>query len=253
MENFDQNFDLIQQYIDGELSAEKRARVEQRLEQEVDFAQLYQRSKAAIQVIRDDAEQSTMAFLDQLHDQEIQEDFKASEAGKIRRLPLRRILSIAAVLLLLITAGIWLFRPQDESLRAFNSYYETPDLDITRGIDTDALLTEVASAYNAGNFALALEKIEKYQASGEAEIPLDLYKAVALLETDRTEAAIDILTTLKTRNFSLDQVYWLSAMSNLKMGNKMGAIEDLETLLAADFPVTNARKTKANEVLKRIR
>ena len=29
MENFSQSFDLIQQYIDGELSAEERARVEQ--------------------------------------------------------------------------------------------------------------------------------------------------------------------------------------------------------------------------------
>ena len=63
MKNINQDFNTIQDYIDGNLSQQEAALVKERLQKEPDFDRLYQRSKAAIEVIRSEAEQSTMPLL----------------------------------------------------------------------------------------------------------------------------------------------------------------------------------------------
>ncbi|HKK77831.1 MAG TPA: hypothetical protein VJ953_22325 [Saprospiraceae bacterium] len=249
MENFDQNFELIQEYIDGNLPAEQRTQVEERLEKDPDFARLYQRSKMTIQVIKQEAEQSTMAFLDGLHEKEIGQASQEKGAAKVRQMPLRRILSIAAVLALLITAGIWLFLPQNESLTAFENYYERPAFDMQRGAEGDPLLSEIARVYNAEDYMATLEKINTYENIEDTEIALKRYKAIALIETNRIKEAQDLLESLKGDGEQPDEIYWLSAMANLKADNQTAAIDDLKALLSGDFPVTEARKRKVNELL----
>lgn len=250
MENFDQNFDLIQEYIDGKLPDEQRAQVEQRLEKDPDFARLYQRSKATIQVIKQEAEQSTMALLDGLHEKEIGQAPRKKENAKVRQIPLRRILSIAAVLALLITAGIWLFIPQNESLTAFENYYERPAFDMQRGAEGDPLLSEIARVYNAEDYITTLEKINAYENIGDAENALKRYKAIALIETNQIKEAQDVLESLKGEGEQLDEIYWLSAMANLKADNQAAAIDDLKALQNGDFPVTEARQKKVDELLE---
>lgn len=252
MKNIDQDFNLIQQYLDGELPPEQRTQVEKRLEQEQDFARLYQRSRAAIQTIKDDAEKTTMAFLGELHQKEIKQEPKKEATPRVRQLPIRRILSIAAVLVLLLTATLWLFRPQNTSLTAFDNYYNRPAFDMQRGGQADALISDIIQAYNSGDFSTALERIEAYERSAGTQVNISLYKAVSLLETGETEQAQNVLQELKEQEEQLDEIYWLSAMTHLKSGDKFAASADLEVLLSDKFPVANARKQKAVELMKEL-
>lgn len=249
MKNIDQDFELIQQYLENELAADQRASVEKRLADDQDFAQLYRRTQTAVQVIQEDAEQSTLKMLQGLHQQEI-EDKPVTSPTKVRRLRPVRWIGIAATLALLVVAAIWLFRPSDPALTAFNEYYQTPSFDLQRGANTSALLSEISIAYNAADYATALGKINDYEAAGSTSVSLQIFKAVCYLELDNTPAAINELSLLTEQDQQLDEIYWLRAMAYLKDKNKEAARSDLQQLLSEEFSVTLARRLKVQNILE---
>ncbi|MEM6380838.1 MAG: hypothetical protein AAF705_21865, partial [Bacteroidota bacterium] len=231
MKNIDQDFNKIQDYIDGNLSQQEAAAIKDRLEKEPDFDQLYQRSKAAIEVIRSEAEQSTMALLQSIEKSEQISLTPEAKEAKIRKFNPRRLLSIAAVLLVLVVAAVWVMLPKDQSMVAFNNYYETPAFDLQRGGSTaDALLSNARNAYNQGDFATALQALKEYESSNEATSNTQIYQAIALIELDKTEEALTILNSLSEGKEQLDQVYWMKALAHLKQGDKVTAVTTLKTL-----------------------
>lgn len=251
MKNIDQDFDLIQRYLDGALDTDQQTTVEKRLQKEKDFAQLYNQSKTAVQIIQDDAEQATMALLQKLHRKEVAEP-KLRKKDNVWRLTPRRLISIAATIGLVLVAGFYLFRPTDPSLSAFNNYYETPTYDLQRGGEPSLETSEIISAYNNQDFETALAKIAEYEQDGTTNLDLQIYKAVCFLELGNTQSAIDQLTTLTQQEEHLDEIYWLLAMAHLKNKDIDAASQNLQILQGDDFSVTLARKLKAQNILEEL-
>lgn len=253
MKNIDQDFNTLQDFIDGKLSKEAADTVRGRLDKDAGFAKLYQHSQAAIEVIRTDAEQSTMALLQSIQKSENLSLDTSSSKGKIRRIKPFRLLSIAAILVVLIVAAVWLFLPGDQSMVAFNEYYETPAFDLQRGAATDQLLLSASNAYNEKDFASALSNLDAYENAAGATTNTQLYRAIAHLELNQTSAALALLNTLSKGSEQLDQVYWLKALAHLKAGDKAAAVTTLQTLQSGPIVITASRKQKVTELLEQIK
>ncbi|GAB5555698.1 MAG: hypothetical protein Sapg2KO_52890 [Saprospiraceae bacterium] len=252
MKNIDQDFNTIQDFIDGKLSQEAADTVRGRLDKEPDLAKLYQHSKAAIEVVRAEAEQSTMALLQSIQQSEnLSLETKASK-GKIRSIKPFRLLSIAAVLIVLIVAAVWVFLPGDQNMVAFNEYYETPAFDLERGGEAEELLLSAGNAYNQKDFEVALNNLEAFENTNGVTTNTQLYRAIAHLELDQTTASLAILNTLSKGTEQLDQVFWLKALAHLKAGEKEAAITALKTLQSGSIVITPSRKQKIAELLEAI-
>lgn len=253
MKNIDQDFNTLQDFIDGKLSKEAEDTVRGRLDKDPAFAKLYQHSQAAIEVIRSDAEQSTMALLQSIQKSENLSLETTASKSKIRSIKSFRLLRIAAVLIVLVVAAVWVFFPGDQSMVAFNEYYETPAFDLQRGAATDQLLISASNAYNQDDFAAALSNLEAYETAAGATTNTQLYRAIAHLELNQTSAALALLNTLSKGSEQLDQVYWLKALAHLKVGEKAAAVTTLQTLQSGSIAITASRKQKIAELLEQIK
>jgi hypothetical protein len=252
MENIDKDFNLIQDYLDGGLSSKETAQVQKRIAKDPNFARLHERSQKAIKAVRNEAENSTMAMLRNIQKTEVPKLNETRPTSKIRKITPFRMMSIAAVLLVLVVAAVWVFLPQDNSLSAFNEYYETPAFDLQRGGNAEALISTASSQYSAGDFQAALQSLEAYEQASGATTGTQLYRAIAHLEIDQNMEALEILNKLSSGADQLDQVYWLKALTLLKMEEPALATAALEQLLSDEVTITSSRRQKVEALLEEL-
>lgn len=255
MKNIDQEFNKIQDYIDGSLSKSDMEAFRKRMAKEPALKRLYERSKAAINVVQQESERSTMALLKNIEQSEeltLQADLTEKRNPKLKIKPLWYI-AIAAVFTGLILVSMWLFQPKNQNMVAFNEYYETPSYDTQRGAsNTDELFTEAMVEYQNGDFNAALQKLKDYEDANDITFESQIYRAVSNLELNRTIPAIEILDGLIQGDQQLDQVYWLKALAHLKLDQTDEAIFVLKVLLSEEVSATPNRKQKAQELLDKL-
>jgi len=146
MENFDKNLDLITKYFDGELSVDEQKSFNEAMKDE-DFANEAAFYREMVSVVHEEGKQQEEALLADIDLDNINQDIRKElvaqntrlsakkvvekpQTAKIRSLnPARRMLSIAASVLVLITAGTFFYANTNYSGTALSdSNYLTADI-----------------------------------------------------------------------------------------------------------------------------
>lgn len=232
MERREENQHIIDQYLLGQLSRKDIAAFLDRCAQDEELAQQLADTKQAIQAIEVAGDQQLLNRLQQLERSLSSEDTASmtmtapapspevaapsKEAKVVEIRPMRRWLSIAATVLLVIAAGYFLLRPtsfsnQDLFAEAFAPYPNSELLD--RG-SADERQTAYF-AYQSGEYEQAYDLL--------TALPADpgnsFFAAQAALESGQIEAAIDLLAPLATdRSFVLrEEAEWSLALAYLQL------------------------------------
>ena len=148
---------------------------------------------------------------------------------------IKRILAVAAVLLLVVFAYNTLQSPTPDSLYAdFYTHYEN-DISLTRRGDADGLDKNFKAAlgqYAVGEFAGAMTEFEKALASDPSNDAVHFFAGIACLEMNRYQDAIKHLTITKNGNSTYSsKAYWYVILATLKAGDTDSAKDMLNDFI----------------------
>lgn len=211
--------ELIERYLNDELSAEERKQTEQRMSADPEF-------KRSLEVFREyrhmysDDSQSFRALL-----KEVDQEYQAS------RKPGKNYWLIAASvsILVLIAAAYFLFldpATQPEDLYAQNFSLPADNLTV-RGDESQQLLNQAMALYNDQQFEQALQGFEAWQAQHADSIPVIFYSAISHMALGEMQPAIDKLQMIvleRTADASYSSASrWYLALAYLRDGDKKKA------------------------------
>lgn len=172
---------------------------------------------------------------------------KLTEKGKEnvslwRRMGWRPI--AAAILLLALAAGFWLWKPQPEYQRIARQYFEAPQSikALTRGNQSmfDQQLGRALEAYDQRKYQQALPIFEQL-AKQYQYLPSSFYLGIIQLSKGEAEEAIDLLTYFKDNSDDIrfEETGYFLALAHLQAGH----IEEAQKVLEQENSL-NAIKLK---------
>ena len=169
----------------------------------------------------------------------------APRQAKQRRMPMRRILAMAASVLLLAVVGYWSLSGPSGSVDDYLTPYEVSFAVRSAGDGNASSLRTAQDAYQAGEYSLAAERFGALPSDAST----DFYRGVSLLltkEPAKVQQAEVLLGQLAQRNDHLyqEQAHWYHALSLLQLGKSAQA----EALLQ-EIEVGAYRYAEAQEVL----
>lgn len=245
---------LIERYLDGDLSPEELQAFEERRAADPEFAQLVQAGDLVVAGIRQAGEEETLGLLQNIHEEEMGK----KEKPQARLFTLRRTLAVAATLALLIVAGWFLLRPTAPSSdQLFASYYQPPAFEQTRsGAATDPegadqLWTDAGQAFQTGDYETALNALNQYLSLIPENATALRYKAICQIELQEYDAALSTLGAIKDHPDWMEEARWLSALIHLRQNDKQAALAQLDDLLALPA-LTSSMEAKAQELRKKV-
>ena len=248
----DQTYELIEKYLGGLLSAEQTAAFEQRLQGDAELADQVTIFKMMPNYLQEDAfpdstyEQDhpkAKAYLDEL----LKEDTRAlkdhlnlksenflNNTSSHSTMGVWRVLRVAAVLLIMVAAATFLFRPSEPE-RLYSRYAEHEDLVLNIRGDGDQLAQQAETLFNAGKFGKALPILtqlhEQMEELEEPRYDLQLAMGIAQVETGMSDQAIQTFTSIyNTDALIRDDALFYQALTELRSGNKEAASTILETV-----------------------
>jgi len=177
-----QDMDLVERYLNDELTAEEKQQAEERISVDQEF-------KQRLEVFR---EYQRMHSSDSLAFRELLEEVEADY--RQGRKPQKKYWLIAASVsaICLLGAVYFLFlrpAPQPEALYA--QYFSPPTDNLTvRDEGNQQLLNEAMSLYNNQQYAEALVRFEDWQQQHTDSIPVIFYSAMSHMGLGEVEAAI---------------------------------------------------------------
>lgn len=210
----EQDFTLLDEYFNGELSPQESAGVLSRVATDPDFAAAFAFRKDQEEFLQRDARRRSL----QESLQTIEADFFKSGGSVPGRTqsPMRarvRLMAMAAAFLLIL-AAVWFFsRP---GLPQYSAYARHEPLALTvRGQNEQAKLA-AENAYNAGNYAAALPALQEVLQNEPDNLTVQFSLGVCLLETGRPADARAAWQSLATGNSALKgEAVWNIALSYL--------------------------------------
>lgn len=232
-ENFqdlsEKEFELIESFVLGEMTASEMQNVELRMAQDKTFADEVAQQRALIKAVQ---EKNTLKK--KIHGFHTQME-KASTINKQADQPKINFrwqkLAIAASLVLGISAlSFWFLNKAPQHEQLFKQYFEPdPGLPTLMGEKNDenfAFLRAMVD-YKQANYALAIEKWETQHVEKNENDTLIYYLGVAHLTNGNTVAAIDFLKKeilLESKVFA-DEAYYYLGFAFLKQGDVATAKE----------------------------
>jgi hypothetical protein len=146
-----------------------------------------------------------------------------------RKIPLQRILAIAASIVLVGIIAINLLKPAGSGL--YDEYYSPyPDMLSTRSIN-DAEINRAMEAYNSGSYAESADLLEAIESSDALVL---LYLGIARMESNKLEEAVNTLLPLSTDERVGQQAQWYLALTYLKQGSEEAAKSVLRKIASDD-------------------
>ncbi len=250
------NLDLIEKYLNEELSANERSEFEQLQKSDADFAEEVQ---VAVTINADFNVKQKMRWQSLLKEQG-----NVVKETPVRKLAPRRsiswIRSIAAVFILGLGLSLaWLmFSNPDAGTLADDQLmeiYEAPSV-VRQGDLADANWKNAISAYKDGQFSVAVAAIESSMDKGSEKLDeKHFYLGLSYLYEDvpNYEKAINHLATSKELNSSslfAPKANWFMALAYLKQGK----IKEAKTLLqlVINENVAGWKKAEATALLNKI-
>ena len=223
--------ELIDNYLDGKLGKTEVEEIEQKLASDADFREVLNLEKAARKIVQTAGRANLRSKL---------EGFEAEAAAPVRRLFPLRALAIAASILALIAAGLWLFQNNQPSTpqAIFADYFEPYRNPIfTRSGENNQENTwkTATEAYASGDYAKAIDAFRESLNYEETITYLaNFYLGLSYLSQDspQPQEAITALDQVFTSdNDYHQQALWYKALAYLNQNNKSQAILSLKELL----------------------
>ena len=173
--------------------------------------------------------------------------YRRRGGARIRTLSSGRGLAAAASVLLLVVAGVFLFRTaaasSPEALAA--AYFEPdPGLPTTLGEAEDAAFDEAMIDYKLGDYPAALRQWGELRAEVGAGDTLSYFYGVTLLAAGRPVEAVTLLREVRGGGF-VGEARWYEALALLAQGQEAAAKPLLERVAETD----GAYAAQARELL----
>ncbi|MEM7571955.1 MAG: hypothetical protein AAF433_03595 [Bacteroidota bacterium] len=246
---------LIDRYLSGALTPAEVQKVESRLSEDLDFARSlrqYQQQdnyldyRAKGGVLPSDLDAVAADFW---QGADAESEPEAAPTASIR--PIRRYLSIAAAISLLLFAGWWLSRGSatvdGPSLYADQMVLPRIDNSIRGELDpADSLYQAAVTAYNAGELSTARPLMDRYLEEYGLDSELLLAYAAASIELGAYDEAEIALRQLDASTSLLrNEVPFYRALMLLKQGEVAAARELLQTVTNGDQKLEDLKKLLA--------
>ena len=225
------DFELIEKYLSGKLSAEEKKAFRNRLLNDPAFNQEFQELKDIRLSVKQKARQDVKDLFN-----EFEMRIEKEETTKDQTV-MKKVISIAASIVL-IAAITYVGLTNSSSLNnqeLYDKHYTTYNnlAGQVRGVATEALTLEQQAmvAYDAGNFEAATEALSQVVTMQPSAMNY-FYLGVSQMEIGESEEAIKSLNSV-VNNFSTfkEQARWYLALAHLKNNDEKAALGNLAHIL----------------------
>ncbi|MEL7163089.1 MAG: hypothetical protein AAFN92_20180 [Bacteroidota bacterium] len=230
----EQDYSNIDAYLRDELTATERTRFEERVAAEPAFAAaLAEQRKLWEHLAATATEPELRGTLETLGQRYFVEKPAGATVRPLR--PRRRnwLTYAAAVALLLLAAGAFAFWPTGGN--TYEQFAQHQPLALVERGTGDQLAGRAETAYNAADYVLAADLLQRYlnQQAGDERAKLAL--GVSLLETNQDSAAVRVFTEIVEAKSSLAPYgNWYLALAAVKRGDQAAALSFLDRIPATD-------------------
>lgn len=237
------DYNIIDQYLNGELNEAERSAVETRVLEDKAFAEELKLRRSMQGFLRQKGNKPKLkAQLDNIGAEFFTEE-KPLKVARSRRRRLFILSAVAAAAVILLAIFTW---PGQTSL--YQQYGAHSPLSLTEKSTTGVNTYTIEQAFNSGAYAMALPLLEQYLSDKPNDLQARISKGICLLELDRLVEARAIFkevhegtTALKTDGS------WYLALSYLKEKNLVETRRYLELI-----PAGSDWGAKAAELLSKL-
>lgn len=219
-------YDLMDQYLTGQLSGQERKTFEQELQTNMEFAKEYKMYQTIAGGVKAHGDRTLKVTLQNMHTDMLRQGSKP----KIRSIGYRY--AIAASILMVLALGVWYLSQPVASDNLFAEYYAPYETSLANRDVTENKWVLAENAYLEKDYLSAKSQLEQLLASGESTPQLILALGICHLELDETSLAIEQFNVLINNKdpFLYDQAVWYTALSHLKNASPENALPLLEEL-----------------------
>ncbi|OEK02744.1 hypothetical protein BFP97_14960 [Roseivirga sp. 4D4] len=211
------NFDLLDRYFSNELDKSELKAFNERLKTDPQFNHEFQEIKEVKLAVKLEARKNIKSLLTDIEDSLNQEELTTNN----NQTAMKRMLTVAASLILMVSVSYFVLNgsgqpsPQDVFTEYYKPYNNLNGQVRGEAIETESMSAAAYSAYDAGNYALA---VENFEALVEVEKTAEnyFYMGIANIEIGDYKTAVENLnTTLNNFSTFKDQSKWYLSMALL--------------------------------------
>ena len=229
----DQDYIMFEAYLSGDLSADELNAFNERLNSDEQFQQAFKMyrdlsSHLEHNITNEQESADFKANLDVISNQYFNKiddpiGTTTDESGKSNFYKY----AIAASVILLL--GIFVFNQFNTP--TYKDYNNFEPISLTVRSSDNAFFNQAEQSFNAKNYEEALVAFNSILEEDFSNLEIQLYKGIALVETNQFEEADDLLKKLSQGNSAYKyKAKWILALSYLKQENKLACIETLKTI-----------------------
>ncbi len=230
-EQEDQYWEKIDDFLDGSMSPDEQTAFSSQVEKEEQLKKDVNLQQQLRQGIAYGSQLDLRSRLAGIH-QEYQQS-KDIQEGKV--IPLNRGMwtrwAAAAAMIIGALTILFLIQSDPTGPELFASNYEAYALkSTTRSPGQDDITDLAVQAYQAGDYDIAIARLQAALETDSEHAPLQLALAVSLWETGQTEEAIAALDPILDHPLLQDQANWYGALFQLAQDNTAAAKGHLEVV-----------------------
>ena len=241
-------FDEIQNYLNSEMSSEAVILFEETLEENEDL-------KNDLNLFKD-----IEADLGNTELEEFKKKIKSFSEKKTESIfqnsnqtfsLFRKVVSIAASILLIAFAGWWIINQNNTVLDnelvalANDNFIHYPAQEESRG---NEVKSEIYASYEAKEYQLAAITLEQFGIENNSQEAL-FFAAISYIGINNNEKAIDLLLDLDKTSFLANKIQYYLGLAYLKQGKKTKAINALKLINKSDIFLYD----RAKKVLEKVK
>ncbi len=251
--NTEEKYESIERYLDKKMTEEERNEFEQQLENDAVLKEELELHQQMTETLKGEKVHQLRAILKKTDSN--WESNEAAPKGKIQPFNFRRVIAIAATVLLVVFAYQFFFSG-DETIsneQLFADNFQPYQMLLNqRDISTEeknVLLENAISAYTKGDFQTASTAFRQLAQNDPANISYEFYHAVAELGAENSDSAIGLFRKLLIAGLRIihlwNKVRWYLALAYLQKGDKKNAVNLLKEIQSGQF-----KHAEAQQILK---
>ncbi len=239
------NTDLIDGYLQNDLSNEDLTSFEESLVNDPDFGREFQELKEIQLGVKASARKDIKSFLN-----EMEADIQHSEST-LNNYKMKRMISVAASFVLIATISFFALnqntQPSLQNIYSENfSHYENLNGQVRGATESSSLQSQASRAYDMGNYSLAAASYAELVKTDKSANNY-FYMGLSNLEAENYSEAISNLNATVNNFDAFDkQAKWYLSLAHLANNNEEAAISTLVSLTSE----SSAYKEKAETVLR---
>lgn len=243
--------ELIEKYLNGEMTKAEHQEFEHKLETDVDFAK-----EVLLHVNIDKAlsEVDVIELRNKMRD--INGELRLHRKFRHELFSAKwQYLAVVASITLIVTFGVKYINSgtlsNDELLSKYYIPYEIEGVVRSATTETDELLSEAMMAYSKKDFETAVEKFSAYFEKDYTNIQSHFYYAISCMETNRIREAIKSFQLVLDHNNNLyiEQAKWYLGLCYLKIYDTRKALDIFSEIVNED----STYREKAREIIRKLK